>query len=226
MFIFLYIIQPADVWLIIMGLISYSPWEKLTLGLRVSPRRVLHYHPPSCDFVVLPLRLQVVAPAPLGCIAAPRLLGLLFALSYPTQEGVILPLLLGLIWPVLRKMKGKCVKSQVLTNKAVSSAAKRFLPSMASARAPQEGHSLPLATRLPRCLYTCRLWWFWFYTPANPFIEWRSTQEPEALTTNQGTCFLSAHRYILRSTAMVIRPWKDHLHPLPPSSQWPVWQQH
>lgn len=45
-------------------LIPKPPWGTLTLGLPVSRRRVLHYHPPGCGFVVLPLRLQAVAPAP------------------------------------------------------------------------------------------------------------------------------------------------------------------
>lgn len=39
-------------------------WGMLTLGLRVSCTWVLHYYPPGCGFLVLPLRLQAVAPAP------------------------------------------------------------------------------------------------------------------------------------------------------------------
>lgn len=62
-------------------------WGTLTLGLRVSCRWVLHYYPPGCGFLVLPLRLQAVDLPPgfpeeasrgsMGCNAAPRPLGLL-----------------------------------------------------------------------------------------------------------------------------------------------------
>lgn len=45
-------------------LIPKPLWGTPILRLWGSFRWVLHYYPPGCGFLVLPLRLQAVAPAP------------------------------------------------------------------------------------------------------------------------------------------------------------------
>lgn len=170
MFTFLYITQPANV-----GLQSHPPPQTplgdahsgapglLQMGATLPSSRLWFPGPPTeapasgtCPLASLKKHLGLhglhCCPQASGSPAQRRPV----PQSYPRTEGAILPLFLGLVWPVLRKMKGKCFKSQVLTNKEVSSAANCFLRSMASATAAQEGHSLPPATRTPHCPHTCR----------------------------------------------------------------------